>query len=327
MSHALIWVTGILILLALTAAGQASELCREPAKGFGGVPRGTVLTHEFRLTNPGSVALHVTEVRTSCECSSATIAQQEIPPGGSVPVTVTIHTAPYAGYRTFTIYVDLDKPSKREEKLTVSATSLEDIMVEPGTLNLGRVRPGQEAQASVRIDYRGVMDGWRLTTVDQEGSHWQARFEELKRERGLVQYRLHVKWRGTLPPGTWRLPVYLRTNDPYFPRLTVALEADVQPVLTVTPAMLELGSVPAGTQSERKITLRSAKPFRILRVESERPECTVPGVPTEAKKVHVLTVRFAAGTEAAGFTSRLVIHTDLTEQPRTECAVQAQVTR
>ena len=36
---------------------------------------------------------------------------------------------------------------KMEEQLKVSATSLEDVMAEPGVLNFGRVRPGQEATA------------------------------------------------------------------------------------------------------------------------------------------------------------------------------------
>jgi hypothetical protein len=327
MPHRASWLTGLLAWLAATLPSMASDLCAEPAKGFGGVPRGTVLTHQFRLTNPGPQSLHVAEVRTSCECSTVDIAQKDIPPGGTVPVTVTVKTALYAGTRTFTIFVAFDRPIKKEEQLRVSATSLEDVMVEPGVVNFGRVRPGQEMETSVRIDYRGGMEGWALTTVDQENPHFQARFEQLKRKPGLVQYRLHVKLKGTLPPGTWRLPVYLRTNDPYFPRLSVALEAEMPSALTVTPAVLQLGPVAASASLERKITVRGPKPFRVLRVECADARCTVQGLTNEAKQVHVLTVRFTAGTDAADTNLHIVLHTDLAEQPRADCHVQAQGAR
>src|SRR5262245_5241175 len=128
MPHRASWLAGLAWLAAALPA-LASDLCAEPAKGFGGVPRGTVLTHQFQLTNPSAQTLHVAEVRTSCECSTVDIEKKEIPPGGTVPVTVTVKTALYAGARTFTIYVAFDRPIKKEEQLRVSATSLEDVTV------------------------------------------------------------------------------------------------------------------------------------------------------------------------------------------------------
>ena len=326
MSQRASWLAGLCWLVVLLP-GQASELCPEPSKGFGGVPRGTVLTHQFRLINSSPLPLHVAEVRTSCDCSTVSIPRQEILPGDSVPLTVTIRTAMYAGYRTFTVFVAIDRPDKKEEKLTVSATSVEDIMVDPGTLSLGRLPAGAQAQASVLLDYRGVADGWRLTTVDQSSPHFQVRFTELKRERGLVRYQVQAQWKGTLPPGHWQFPVYLRTNDPYFPRLTIPLEVEVLPVVSVTPSVLLLGVVTTGTQVERKITVRAPRPFCILRAESSDPRCTIALRTTAPQKVHVLTVRFAAGAEGRDAHPHLILHTDLTEQPRVHCEVRAEIPR
>ena len=48
--------------------------------------------------------------------------------------------------------------------------------------SLSQVDRYEEAETSVRIDYRGGVEGWALTTIDQGNPHFQARFEQLKRE-------------------------------------------------------------------------------------------------------------------------------------------------
>jgi hypothetical protein len=98
---------------------HAEGLFDDPAKDFGTVPRGTTLIHQFRLKNTTSDTLHVSSVRSSCQCAVPTVGRAELQPGETTAVTVTIDTRKYSGSRVFTVFVQFDRPFVQETRLTI----------------------------------------------------------------------------------------------------------------------------------------------------------------------------------------------------------------
>ena len=68
--------------------------------------------------------------------------------------------------------------------------------------------------------------------------------------------------------------------------------------LSISPSTVSLGQIKAGTESDRKVILRGAKPFRIMSIGGTDDQVRVRETNTEAKTVHVLTVTLSPTTPA-----------------------------
>jgi hypothetical protein len=303
---------------------QAAPLFAEVSKDFGSVPRGTLLTHHFKLTNPTTAPLRVAGLRTSCQCVTVAVERPELPPGESTAVLVTIDTRKFSGAKSFTVYVLFDRPFVEEAQLLVHAHSRDDVTLTPGQLAFGRVRKGTGPAASVTIEYRGPA-GWEIQGVENDNAYLLPQLQEIGRGPGVLTYQLTVKLRPDIPVGAWHADVWLKTNDPHTPRIRVPLTVEIEGAITPTPSELVFGRVPAGGRMERRVVLRSMAPFKITQIDGADALFQVEGKSDEAKTVHVLTVTFTAGSSPGEVTRRFRVHTDLPDEGPVEFSAQAQV--
>ena len=75
------WVLSIALILAsgsVQASGWAESMFEELNKDFGSVPRGPTLVHQFRVKNNTSETVHISGVRVSCGCVSASVLKSQI---------------------------------------------------------------------------------------------------------------------------------------------------------------------------------------------------------------------------------------------------------
>lgn len=310
---------------SVLAQGRAgSALFDEASRDLGSVPRGTTLIHQFKLNNPTNAPLHVSSLRTSCGCATAVVAKDEIQPGESTVVLVTIDTRKYSGPRNFTIYVLIDRPFMDEVRLALQAFSRDDVMLTPGQLAFGRVKRGTTPKVTVSIEYHGTAN-WKITDIENENGYLQPQLDEISRLTGHVVYQLAVKLRDDLPVGAWHADIWLKTNDPATPRIRIPLIVEVESNLTVTPAEVPMGTVKAGSQAERKVVIRGTAPFKITGIEGVNNRFQVSGKSDEAKAVHVLKITFTAGPEPQECVQHFKVQTNLPQESDVEFVVQAQV--
>jgi hypothetical protein len=319
----------IVVMLAcsttvLAQGRQGGTLFEEASRDLGSVPRGTTLTHQFKLNNPTNAPLHVSNLRTSCGCATAVVAKEEIQPGESTTLIVTIDTRKYSGPRNFTIFVMIDRPFTEEVRLTLQALSRDDVMLTPGQISFGHVKRGTSPKSAVSIEYHGTAN-WRITGFENENGYLQPQLEETSRLTGQVVYQLSVKLRDDLPVGAWHADVWLKTNDPTTPRIRIPLVVEVESNLTVTPAEVVMGTVKAGSQAERKVVIRGTSPFKITAIGGENKSFQVSGKSDDAKVVHVLKVTFTADQRPHDCVQRFKVQTNLPQENEVEFVVQAQV--
>jgi hypothetical protein len=308
---------------SVLAAGPVFE---ETTKDFGSVPRGTILTHQFKVTNTYDAPLHIAGTRTSCGlCSTAQIARNELQPGESTVVLVTVDTHKFGGNRNFSIFVLFDRPAVEEVRLVVQAVSREDISVEPGQLYFGRVKKGSGATASVRIEYHGGTQ-WHITGIENDNGYLQPQLQEASRGPGHVTYQLNVKLRDDTPIGCWHSEVLLKTSDASTPRIRVPLTVEIEGALGVTPSEVVFGRIKPGARAERRVVIRGSTPFKIVRLEGADETIQVNYKADESRPVQVLTVVCQAGDIPLELTRKLRVITDLPAEDGTvEFTVQAQV--
>jgi rhodanese-related sulfurtransferase len=87
---------------------------------------GVTVSHVYNVTNSGNQTLKITDVRTSCTCTTATPAKAEIPPGKSVPISVSVNTTGFSGITERTVTLESNDPANPKLVLFISVTTAGD---------------------------------------------------------------------------------------------------------------------------------------------------------------------------------------------------------
>ncbi len=132
--------------------------------------------------------------------------------------------------------------------------------------------------------------------------------------------------------------IYISSNDPKTPRLTVKVLAKIDPEFSVDPRDLNFGDVPKGTVAEKTIMFRqlSDEPIEILELKpmanrgmdmqlgfAKRPEAewAVPDRPE-----YVITVRLPEDLSPGPLSGTFTIQSTCKRLPSYACAVKANIT-
>jgi hypothetical protein len=319
--YSLVMFAGLLLAGSAGAATWADGLFDELSKDFGSVPRGPTLQHPFHLVNKTKSTVHISGVRVSCNCTSATALKSTLAPGEDTVVQASMDTSRFSGVRTVTIYVQFDSPAAEEVRLWVQANSRDDVSVSPDTLAFGQTKRGSTPTSTVTVTFLGTNQA-QITEVQSESNYISTTLKEVARKNTEVSYELTAKVRADTPVGKWYTDVWLKTNLQAMPKVRVPLTVEIESALSI--GNVAFGQVKEGAEAERKTVVRGVKPFRITKVEGTDDEVTVRDSATDAKPVHVLTVTLKAA-KAGDWSRTLKVVTDLGEEGEIEFEAKAQV--
>ncbi|HUT11400.1 MAG TPA: DUF1573 domain-containing protein [Thermoguttaceae bacterium] len=304
----------LLILLAATpAVGQdwAGKMFKVTTHDFGSVARGAKIEFAFELSNIYLEDVHIVSVRSSCGCTSPRIENSSLKTYESGAIVARYNTHAFTGRKGATVTVTFDKPFYTEVQLHVTGNIRSDVVVEPGSVELGTVDQGDAAEKRVTVRYLGRSD-WRVLEVESANPHISARAVERYRGGGQVAYDLIVQLAADAPAGYLKDHLMLRTNDRYSAQVPVLVEGQVQAGITVSPSSLFMGVVEPGQKVTKRLVVRGKKPFRILSIscddESFQFDASAGNV---AKPVHIVPVTFVAGADTGKVVKTIRIETDL----------------
>jgi hypothetical protein len=267
--------------------------------------------------------LHISSVRVSCGCVSASALKTTLAPGEETAIQARMDTTRFTGVKTVTIYVQFDRPSFEEVRLWVQANGRNDFAVTPDTLAFGQVKRSAGASTSVTVNFYGSVDT-KVLEARTESNYIQASVKEAKREGSEVSYQVTAKLRADTPAGRWYTDVWLKTNNPSLPQLRVPLTVEIESALSISPESVRLGDVAANAESEQRVIVRGARPFKIKSVLGGGDDLVVRDSSPESKPVHVLTVKIKGG-KPGEVNKTLRVVTDLPEEGEIEFPVSARV--
>ena len=100
----------------------------------------------------------------------------------------------------------------------------------------------------------------------------------------------------------------LTTND-QAGQIPVLVQARVESDVTVTPSVVQLGSVAPGTETVKTVLLRGHNPFVIEKVECESAHglFKMPQLTKDAKTVHILPLTFTAPKESGPLSEKFIV--------------------
>ncbi len=321
---------GFVLFLVLVAGpsvfGQewARKMFEQTRHDFGYVARDGKAEFEFVLSNIYVKDVHIASVRSSCGCTNPRIKQALLKTYEKGAIVASFNTRSFLGRKGATITVVLDKPSHAEVQLQVSGYIRDDVVLNPGSVQLGSVDQGSPADAKITVDYAG-RGNWKILEVRSGNPHVSAKAAETRRGGGRVSYDLLVHLDRDAPAVYLKDYLILITNDQRSKQIPVRVEGRVRPAVTVSPASLFMGVVRPGKQVTRQFVVQGKKPFRIVSITCEDDSLKLQtSADDAAKSLHVIPVTFIAGSQPGKVARTIRIETDL-EDSRTELPAHAVV--
>ncbi len=277
---------------------------------FGPVARSAKAEYRFVFENLYLEDVHVAGVRTSCGCTTPSIENETLKTYDKGSIVAHFNTDTFLGQRGATLTVTIDRPFYAEVQLHVKGFIRGDVVVEPGSVQVGSIDQGMGADQTVTINYAGRSD-WQITDVKSSNSHVSAKVVETGRNYGQVSYALQVHVDPTAPAGYLNDHLMLVTNDEAGQQVPVLVEGRVMPGITVSPTALFMGVVQPGQQVTKQLVVKSKKPFKILGVTCEDKSFKFDtSKETTAKELHLVPVTFTAGVDAGKVMKTIKIETD-----------------
>ncbi len=308
---------------AVAAEAWAPKMFNKTRHDFGVVARGAVAEIEFPLDNIYKEEAHISDVRSSCGCTTAAASQTTFKSHEKGCIKATLNTRAFLGQKHAVVTVVFDKPYVAEVQLDVSGYIRSDIVMTPGRTEFGEIDLGQAAEKDLTIDYAGRGD-WKIVDVRSANEHLEAELIETKRTGSQVGYKITIRLKDTAPTGDFTGQLLLMTNDKRLTSVPYTVQGRVLSPLTVNPTALALGVVETGQKVTKNLVVRGKKPFRITSVEC--PDgCLNFATSDMPKSMHLVPVTYTAGEQPGKLDVKFEIKTDLGPHSSASCTATATV--
>lgn len=298
------------VALPASAESWAVEMFQATDHDFGSVARDAKTEFEFVITNIFVEDVHIASVRSSCGCTSPKITKQTLKTHEKGAILAKLNTDTFLGRKGATLTVTIDKPFYTQVQLHVRGFIHGDVLLQPGSVELGSVDEGTAVEKTITVSHIGNSN-WEILEVKSANPHISAKVEELSRSGGRVSYRLAVQLDEKAPVGYLKDHLMLVTNDHNVAEVPVPVEGRVVPGITVSPASLFMGVVKPGEKVTKQLVVKGKKPFRILSISCDNGQFEFDTTAEQQPKlVHLIPVTFTAGEEPGKVARTIRIVTD-----------------
>jgi hypothetical protein len=310
-------ITGLTLGLVLgLAAGNlaaqewAEKMFKTTEHDFGTVARGADTVYRFEVTNIYKQDITLTNVRSSCGCTSPSIENPVIKTHEKAYVVARFNTRTFVGQKGATLTVSFGGQFPAEVQLHVHGNIRSDVVFNPGAIEFGEISEGDAAEKHVAVEYAGRAD-WKIVDVTNDNDNFEVELLESQRAAGRVSYNLVVRLKPDVPAGYVKDQLTVITNDTRAEnqRIPLFVSGHVRPEFSVTPELLVLGEVEPGKETTRKIVVRGREPFKITDVSCGE-DCLRFNHDDQLKTVHFVEVTFRAGEAPGKIETPITITTD-----------------
>ncbi len=300
-------------ILAFAGTAHAQEWARKMfnalSHDFGTVVRGAKAEYRFEITNLYKEDVHISSVESSCGCTSPVISRQTIKTFEKAEIVAVFNTRAFLGAKNAVLTVRIDQPFPAEVQLRIDGYIRSDVVLDPGSIELGTIEQGRPGERTIKVLYAGRPD-WQIIDVRTTNPHLEAELVETKRGAGEVGYDLLVRLRGDAPVGYLNEQLTVVTNDQRLKTFPVDVSGKVESDITVSPSPMFFSPLAPGATTTKQLVVRGKKPFRITKVECQGGECFNVQFSEEPKTLHLIPVTFTA-PQVGKFNGKIAIETDL----------------
>jgi Protein of unknown function (DUF1573) len=308
------------------AADWTDAVFPQRSHDFGTVARGSKVRHSFKLVNSTTQEIHIASWQTKCGCTDVRVGARDIPPGTQTVIEAVIDTTKFTGYKASGLVLLLDRPTPVSVDLNLTCFIRSDVTLNPGQVDFGVVNRSTKPKLDLVLTYAGGQADWAVTEMKTISDHVVAELREQGRSPGgQVSYVLSATLKPSAPVGFFKDEITLKTNDPSSPSIPVSVSAVVQSNVTISPSVINLGTIKAGQSLQKTVLVRSAQPFKLTEIKPSQADLTVPPVGDQSKALHTVGLSFKAPTRPGAYNAVVEFETDLKDEPAAKMTVFANI--
>lgn len=262
-------------LLLFPATLVRAELeCTASVVDKGEVRSGLSLSHRFSISNRGSEAIEITDVKPSCGCLAPKLEKRGLQPGESTHLLLEINTLTQpSGNNSWRVTLHYTKgASEQELSLYINARIVTEITVEPPSLAI--YTDSSISHELVVIDRR--TEPLMVRAVPASSPHVRTHLGKLQRDAaGRWRRPIQIEVLEDCPEGTHQETLRICTSDPLYSELKVpfTIVKRARRLVSAAPASVVLSQSAEQPLPSRVILLSAAddREVHIDRVESDHP--------------------------------------------------------
>lgn len=295
----------------------ADQMFEEFSHDFGVVARGADAKHRLIITNKFRDDVHIANVATSCGCTAAKPSKDTLKSREKAYVEIVMDTKKFTLQKDSSVTITFDRPQHAEIRIPIHAFIRTDVVLTPGGAEFGAIPKGTDSERKIAVAYAG-RDTWTIKNIVSKNDNIVAKAVQTARGGGRVNYDLVVTAKSGMPMGEFRELLTLVTDDPSNPYVPVLVEGKVENEYTITPALVDFGTLAPGAKKTMNVVVKGRKPFTIEKIESEKSrEMFEVRLPVEAKPIHILPLTLKAPTTAGDMTEEFTVTLDGSSEPLT----------
>jgi hypothetical protein len=307
--------------------GEASPsiVFEELEHDFGEIEQQVNVKYVFTFHNKGDSLLVVDQVKPSCGCTGTLLSEKEIPPGGQGEIEVTFKPGLQSGKKKKAIYVYSNDPTSPTTKLYVMVDIVVPVEVRPRQINWMADR-NQPSKRIVELLYQPELN-INIVRLEISSPAFTATATP-KGEGEKPGYDIEVAFDGTLPGNRFSEKLIITTDNPKYPTLRVFIRGSITGKVKIVPNAVALGVVKSEESPSRSIrvyTKDTALDFKITAIEPSSPLISTEVVKDQDANGYRVNVSLTAMPPRGAFAEKLLIRTNVENEPPTEVAVYAFV--
>jgi hypothetical protein len=309
----LLGATGF-ICVALTAGCYAAVNVEQSEQDLGRIYRDEPQKIVFNLRNESEDTLRVFDIEPSCDCTTAQVVPEPVPPGAEAQVLVFFDPMGYEGRGPIQEYVRLitSDPTDVEIMLTFRTEVIIGPEPEPRALRFGRICRGESDTMEVMIK-PGEEDDLKVLEAYSDTAcvivEWAG-----EGNRAGAGYNVIV--RNTEMCGRVAGFLTFVTSDSLRPKIRIPVTVSLVGRIVADPDMVAFGPTLPGAyvSSAVRVYCREKLPFDIARVLS-----TVADLEPELQRLgedsFSLRLRVREGADAGRVSGEIRLETDCPDEP------------
>jgi Protein of unknown function (DUF1573) len=119
------------LFLCMSTMAQAQLAWEKTEIELNPPPGAETTVATFKYENKGAKQIHINTVRTSCGCTTAALAKNDVAPGEKGEIVATLKTGSHTGLQQKTVTVETDDPKQPQTILTLKANITQFLELEP----------------------------------------------------------------------------------------------------------------------------------------------------------------------------------------------------
>ena len=285
---------------------------------------GTEVEHIFTFTNRGEDILEITDVESSCYCTTGFLSDTRIPPGGIGKIKVAFKAPTTSTVVNEVVKLTTNHSEVSTLELTVKATVVTPFETIPTHLLLGKISPdsfsGKHLLVRQSLEHKA-----KIVDIKPSSKYIVAKAE---RPTGNGNVRVLITMEAGLPVGTFleRLQIdFLYDGRQY--TSTVPISGEILGDVVFSPKQLFLGIVKPLQVPKKRVKLSRLRGERLeiseVRTDSKYLDAKLETV--EAGNRYEILLSIAAGAPEGDLTDTLTVQTNSKNQPELKIPIYGVV--